>query len=44
MQQTKPVPVDPEPVFPVKALAGGRITTATLDELWQTAPRASKRI
>jgi phage terminase large subunit len=44
MQQTKPAPVDPEPVFPVKALAGGRITTATLDELWKTAPRASKRI
>lgn len=44
MQQTKPPPVPEKPVFPVIS-AGGQMTTGvTLDELWKTAPRPSKRI
>jgi len=44
MQQTKPPPVAQPPVFPVLS-DGGRMTTGvTLEELWKTAPRPSKRI
>jgi phage terminase large subunit len=44
MQQTKPPPVVEPPVFPVLS-DGGRMTTGvSLDELWKTAPRPSRRI
>lgn len=43
MQDQGLAPKPEEPKFPVKGEAG-RIVTATLDELWATAPRKSGRI
>ncbi|MDQ0084572.1 hypothetical protein J2W35_004941 [Variovorax boronicumulans] len=44
MQQTKPPVAAPEAKYPVLAKAGMMTTGVTLDELWKTAPRPSKRI
>lgn len=44
MKQTKPIPEEEPARYAAMGHAGGRITTATLDELWKTAPKASKRI
>lgn len=44
MQEHKAEKPQEPPKYPVTGKVGGRITTATLDELWATAPRANKRI
>lgn len=44
MQEQKAQEPEPEPKYPVMGQVGGRITTATLDEMWATAPKANRRI
>jgi phage terminase large subunit len=45
VMQEHQAPEEPKPVvFPIKGTHGGRITTATLDELYATAPTKSRRI
>jgi len=44
MQEHKPTEQESPTRYPVTGHLGGRITTATLDEMWATAPRANKRI
>lgn len=42
-EMTAPIP-DPDPRWQAQGVTGGRIQTATLDELWATAPNKSDRI
>lgn len=44
MKLAQPPKPKEEPRYPITGMAGGRMTTATLDELWKTAPQRSKRI
>lgn len=44
MEMHKPVSPDPDPRWQAQGVPGGRIQTATLDELWATAPNKSDRI
>lgn len=44
MQEHKPPPTDDAARYAARGTTDGRIVTATLDELWKTAPKASKRI
>jgi hypothetical protein len=43
-QALKPEADKEEPRFPIKGMADGRIITQTLNEMWNNAPKRSKRI